>query len=168
MKKIIFVLTVITLVLTSTSCFTDADDKTINGVWALTEWNIEDGFDINNDGIINTNILNEIDCVNNETLVFESTGVVSSNFTFNPTIEIALVNGTSNNYIFNVVCDEEGFISFATTFTINGNVILINGSEGTLEGNKLSRVFVDAIKVYNEDFTEVIATKNLTLVYSKQ
>lgn len=166
MKKIIFVLTIVASVLIS--CSTDADDKTINGVWALTEWNIAEGFDINNDGIINTNILNEIDCVNNETLFFESTGVVSSNFTFNPTIEIALVNGTSDNHSFNVVCDKEGSISFATTFTINGHIVLINDSEATIKGDKLSRVFIDAIKIYNEDFTEVIVTKDLTLVYSKQ
>ena len=112
--------------------------------------------------------MNEIECVNNETLVFDSKGVVTSNNTFNPSIDIVLVNGTSNNYVFNVECDEEGVISFATTYTINGNEVLISDRVATVNGNKLSRVFVDAIKIYNEDLTQIIASKDLTLVYTKQ
>ncbi|WP_132218522.1 hypothetical protein [Mariniflexile fucanivorans] len=162
MKRIILALVLFTLVFVS--CSSDS----VNGVWVLTEWNVNNGFDINNDGIINTNILNEIECVNNETLVFDSKGVVTSNNTFNPSIDIVLVNGTSNNYVFNVECDEEGVISFATTYTINGNEVLISDRVATVNGNKLSRVFVDAIKIYNEDLTEIIASKDLTLVYTKQ
>ncbi|WP_308991203.1 hypothetical protein QLS71_002010 [Mariniflexile litorale] len=166
MKKIILALTLVALLLTS--CSHDSDHNTINGVWILTEWNVADGFDMNNDDIVNTNILNEIDCVNNETLVFESTGMVSSNKTFNPTIEIALQNGTSNNYIFNIVCDEEGSISYASNYSKNGDVVLINDAIATVKNNKLTRVFIGAIKIYNEDFTEVLASKDLTLVYTKQ
>ncbi|MFD0989595.1 hypothetical protein ACFQ1R_05770 [Mariniflexile jejuense] len=166
MKRIISALVLVALVLVG--CSSDADDDTINGVWVLTEWNIANGFDINNDGIISTNILNEIDCVNNETLVFDTNGVVTSNNTFNPSINIALVNGTSNNYLFNVECDQEGIISFASNFTVNGNMVLINDGVATVNGNTLSRVFTNAIKIYNENFTQVIATKDLTLVYTKQ
>ncbi|MEN3324366.1 hypothetical protein VP395_11560 [Mariniflexile soesokkakense] len=167
MKRIVCMLCFVPFLLLS--CFNDTDDDyTIEGVWKLTDWNVADGFDINNDGIVNTNILNEIDCPNNETLVFESTGVVSSNETFNPTIEIALQNGILNSYAFNVVCDEEGIISFATTYIKNGNVILIDNGIANMNRNQLIRVFIDAIKIYNEDFTEVVATKDLTLVYTKQ
>jgi len=165
MKRIIAVLI---LILLAFSCSSDADDNVIDGVWMLTEWNITDGFDINKDGIVNTNILNELACENKETLVFESTGVVSSNHTFNPSIVIALVNGTSSNYIFDVTCDDDEIISFATTFKVQGSLVLINDSIATANRNTLTRVFLDAIKIYNEDFTEVVATKDLTLVYKKQ
>ena len=37
----------------------------------------------------------------------------------------------------------------------------------TKNDNKISRVFLDAIKIYNEDFTEVLETKDLTLIYTK-
>ncbi len=68
MKRIISTLVLIALVLVG--CSSDVDDDTINGVWILTEWNIANGFDFNNDGIINTTILNEIDCVNNQNFGF--------------------------------------------------------------------------------------------------
>ena len=166
MKRIISALVLVALALVG--CSSDADDDAINGVWVLTEWNITNGFDINNDGVVNINILNEIACVNNETLVFDTNGVVTSNNTFNPSINIALANGTSNNYLFNVECDQEGVVSFASNFTTNGNVVLINDAVATLNRNKLSRVFINAIKIYNENFTQVFATRDLTLVYTKQ
>lgn len=166
MKRIISALVLVALALVG--CSSDADDDAINGVWVLTEWNIANGFDINNDGVVNINILNEIACVNNETLVFDTNGVVTSNNTFNPSVNIALANGTSNNYLFNVECDQEGVVSFASNFTTNGKVVLINDAVATLNRNKLSRVFINAIKIYNENFTQVLATRDLTLVYTKQ
>ncbi|WP_372756602.1 hypothetical protein [Mariniflexile sp.] len=164
MKRIVLAFTLVTLLVTS--CTTDADDNTIEGIWTLTEWNISEGFDIDGDGVTNRNILNEIECVNNETLVFESNGTVTSKNTFNPNITIALLNGTSNDYVFDVACDEIGVISFASTFTINGNQVLINDGVATLNGDTLSCIFVDAIKIYNEAYTEVVATKDLILVYT--
>ncbi|MFG6685518.1 hypothetical protein ACGK9U_02980 [Mariniflexile sp. HNIBRBA6329] len=167
MKNILLILCFTPLLLTS--CFRDGDDDfAIVGVWQLSAMNVEDGFDINNDGTISSNLLNEIDCINNETLVFESNGVVTSNSTFNPHIKIALLDGASDEYIFNVVCDEEGVISFATTYAYNSKVVVINESIATFANNQLSRVFEDAIQIYNEDFTEVVTTKDLTLVYTKQ
>jgi len=167
MNKIIVFLCFTTLLFTS--CYNDADDEiTVEGIWKLTAYNVSDGFDINNDGIASVNLLDEIPCTNNETLVFESKGVVTSNQTFNPSIEIGLVNSTSDSYIFNVICDEEGSIGYATNFTLNANEIFINDNIATISGNKLSRVFADAIKIYNEDFTEVVATKDVTLVYMKR
>ncbi|MBP0903301.1 hypothetical protein ACFSKN_00235 [Mariniflexile gromovii] len=152
-----------------TSCFNDADDNlTIEGVWRLTAMNVEDGFDINEDGVANVNLLNEIDCVNNETLVFESKGVVTSNKTFNPDIKIALLEGTTDAYVFDVECDVEGTINFAVNYTQNNNLIIINESEAILNGNQLTRVFENAINIYSEDFINVIATKKVTLVYTKQ
>lgn len=162
-----FYLVICLLLLSLASCTKDADDNVISGTWVLTEWQVETGFDMNSDGVANTNILNEIDCINNETLVFETKGVVISNNTFNPDISIALKNGTLNDYIFNITCDDEGVISYATPFDVNGNTILIGESIATLNGHKLTRVFVDAIKIYNQDFTQILRTENLIMVYTK-
>ena len=167
MKNILLTLCFAPLLLTS--CFSDGDDEIdIVGVWELSAMNVEGGFDINKDAFADTNLLNEIDCVNNETLVFESNNIVTSNQTFNPDIKIALINGTTDNYVFNVVCDVEGVISLATTYKHNNNIVIINEDVVTFENNKLSRVFENALKIYNADFTQVIATKNVTLVYTKQ
>ena len=130
--------------------------------------NVESGLDINKDGFADTNLLNEIDCTNNETLIFESNNVVTSNKTFNPDIKIALINGTTNEYVFDVECDEEGIISFAATYSRSNNQIFINESEAILNNNQLTRVSENAINIYDEGFSEVIATKNVTLVYIKQ
>ncbi|MDO7170649.1 hypothetical protein [Mariniflexile sp. AS56] len=167
MNKIVPMLCVVPLLLLS--CFNDSDDDfSVEGSWKLTEWQVADGFDMNNDGVISVNLLDEIDCQNDETMVFESTGVVSSNKTFNPTVEIALQNGTTNSYTFNIACDDEGIISYASNYTKKGDLILINEAVATVNGRRLTRVFLDAIKIYNEDFTEVVATKDLTVVYTKQ
>ena len=114
-----------------------------------------------------SNLLKEINCINNETLTFDSKNFVISNQTFNPDIKIGLKMGTIDNYIFNIICDEVGSVGFATTFSVKGNQVFINESEAVLSGNQLLRSFTGAIKIFNEDFTEVIATKDLILVYVK-
>ena len=152
-----------------TSCYQDADDDlTVEGVWKLTAYNVADGFDLNNDGLANVNLLDELSCSNNETLVFQSNGIVTSNQTFNPAIQISLVMGTPDTYFFNVSCDDVGIIGLAAQFTLKGRLILIDDRPATLAGNTLTRIFNDALKVYNQDFTQVVATKDITLVYTKQ
>lgn len=147
------------------------DDSTVSsveGAWKLVAYNVIDGFDINNDGIKSVNILEEIGCANNEVLVFESTGVVSINASFNPLIQIRLLNETTNEYAFNVECDIEGVISFATSFSQKGNAISFNNHDALLSDNQLYIVFEDAFEIFNEDYSKVLAREDLALVYSKQ
>ncbi|MDO5969730.1 hypothetical protein Q4Q35_07910 [Flavivirga aquimarina] len=165
MNKLLFILC---FALLFTSCSVEDNNISVVGTWKLTARNVVDGFDINNDGTVDTNILNEVDCVNNETLIFETNGVVSSNKTYNPDIDIALLDGTTDDYIFNVTCDEQGIIGFATTYTQDMNTVTFNDNEFTIIGNQLSREIKESIKIYNEDFTEIVATKDLTLIYTKQ
>ena len=167
MSKLLSILFFVLLLFTSCSG-EDNDDLSIVGTWKLTAWDVVGGFDINNDGTVNTNILDEIECVNNETLIFEPNGVISSNKTFNPDIDIALLEGTTDEYMFNVTCDQQGIIGFATTYSQNGDTVIFNDKKSTLIGNQLIRVVKESITIYNEDFTEVLATKDLTLVYTKQ
>lgn len=151
------------------SCSNEAiDDDSLLGTWTLTEWNITDGFDINNDGIVSTNLLNEIGCSYNETLLFEPNNVVSLNTTFNPLLEVKLANDSAGGYGFNVECDTEGIISLATFYSKVGNTLVIGDSNAVINGNKISLVFQDKIEIYNEDGSQIIETKDLTLVYQKQ
>jgi len=172
MNKLILNLCIAFILVCFTSCSTDdmqdSNNSSITGVWKLTAWNIEGGFDINNDGTISSNLLNEIDCSRNETLFFDNNGIVSLNTTFNPDIDIALLNETTDEYSFDITCDTEGVISLATEYTVENSVIMIGESEAMIKGNQISLVFEDRIKIYNVDFTEVIETKDLTLVYNKQ
>ena len=172
MNKLIFNLCITLALVCFTSCSTDdakdSNNSSITGVWLLTAWNIDEGFDINNDGTVSTNLLNEIDCSRNESLFFDKNGVVSLNTTFNPEIDIALLNDTTNEYSFNIVCDNEGVISLATTYTRNESVVFIGEREARIEGYQIFLVFKDRLKIYNMDFTQVLETKDVTLVYDKQ
>ncbi|MDO5977720.1 hypothetical protein [Flavivirga spongiicola] len=167
MSKLLFILCFVSLLLTSCSS-EDNDDLSIVGTWKLTAWDVAGGFDINKDGTVSTNILDEIECANNETLIFEPNGVVSLNKTFNPDIDIALLEGTTDEYAFSVTCDQQGIIGFATTYSQNIDTVIFNDRESIIIGNQLFRVVKESITVHNEDFTEVLTTKDLTLVYTKQ
>ena len=172
MNKLLLNLYIAFVLVSFTSCskddMQDSNNSSITGVWKLTAWNVDGGFDFNNDGTVSTNLLNEIDCSRNETLFFDKKGVVSLNTTFNPKIDIALLNELTSEYNFNVTCDTEGVVSLATSYTVNGSMIFIGESEAQFDGNQISLIFEDRIKIYNEDFTQVVDTKDLTLVYNKQ
>ena len=172
MNKLLLNLCAAFVLVCFTSCsaddMQDSNNSSITGVWKLTAWNIEGGFDINNDGTVSLNLLNEIECSRNETLFFDNNGIVSLNTTFNPDIGIALLNETTNIFRFDIACDTEGVISLATEYTVKDSVITIGESEAMIEGNQIYLVFEGRIKIYNEDFTEVLEAKDLTLVYDNQ
>lgn len=171
MNKIIFNLLAILILVCYTSCSSEDNQETdsnpLTGVWELTAWNIDGGFDINNDGTVNTNLLNEIDCARNETLFFDDNGVVSLNTTFNPDLDIILLDPLLNLYSFNVTCDTEGIISLATSYTRSGEIIYVGEIEAYYDGTEISIVFEDRLEVYNADLSEIVETKDLTLVYQK-
>jgi len=167
MKRILFS-TLVFSFLVSACSNDDSDVSSVEGVWKLVAYNVAEGFDINKDGIKSVNILEEIECVNNEVLVFESTGVVSTHFSFNPEIQIYRLNEVTNEYAFNVECDIEGVISYASSYSQKGNTITFNNHKASVADNQLLLVFEDAIEIFNSDFTIVLAREDLTLVYSKQ
>lgn len=156
------------------SCFDSAKqepkDAFIIGTWELTGWNIDGRFDFDKNGKASSNLLNEINCAQSETLVFDKDGVVSLNKTFNPEIEIALLKDSlhKNAYRCKITCDNEGSISFATSYNVNEARIMIGESEAQFQNNQIHLLLKDQIKIYNEKFTKLIEAKDLTLVYSKQ
>lgn len=158
------------IVMLSTSCSKDEvehNDPSIVGVWELTNYDIGISVDIDRNGTKSFNLLNEIDCIVNEELVFKSNGTLNSNDSFHHIIDISKSDLT-NDYVFNVQCSE-GYISSATSYVqSNNSMVEFNDLISTIHNNQLTRVFENAIEIYNEDFTEIIEVKNLTLVYTRQ
>jgi hypothetical protein len=153
----------------STSCSKDdeeVNDSSVVGTWKLTGYDIGFSADINNDGTKDFNILNEIDCVVNEELVFKTNGTVISKDSFHHIIDISK-SDPSGAYVFNVECSE-GYISFATSYIQTNNMVEFNDVVSIISNGQFTRVFENAVEIYNEDFTEIVDIKNLTLTYTKQ
>ncbi len=170
MTKFISILYFIFVFAFLSSCSKDDinSDSSVVGSWQLTTWSVFIPIDLNNDAIASNNLLNEATCNNNETLIFESNGTVSSNSTYNPQVNISLVNGTTDNYSFDVDCDTEGTIGIAGIYTQNNNSITLFNTTAVISGNQLTVVYENAIDIYNEGFTEIVDTKDLTMVYTKK
>jgi len=138
----------------------------IVGKWKLTSWAVDLPLDINKDSITSLNLLDELECKNNETLVFDEHGIVMSNNTFHPTVEIGL-NKITKDYIFNVDCPE-GVISNATSYIVNNDgTISINDEVVNIGDNFLTRTFKNAYNIYDENFVNVLDKRDLVLIYSK-
>lgn len=168
MKKFTLTLCLLIECVLSVACSNDeTTDSSIVGTWQLTTWTINIPMDLNNDSITSTNLLDEATCDNNETLVFESNGTVSSNSTYNPQVNISLLEST-DDYLWDVVCDTEGTIGLAGSYTQNNNSITLFNTTAVVSDNQLTIVYENAIDIYNEDFTQVVTKKDLTLVYTKK
>lgn len=158
------------IVMLSTSCSkgeAEQNDPSVVGVWKLTNYDAGISVDLDRNGTKSFNLLDEIDCAVNEELVFKSNGTMASNDSFHHTIDISRSDLTAE-YIFDKECSE-GYISFADSYTQeNNNTVTFNNGTFTINNNQLTRVFENAIEIYNEDFTEIVEVKNLILVYTKQ
>lgn len=173
MKKLLLIVSLVSSALFSCSN-EPLDDSMVGdsiiGNWKLTEVNIylPNGFDLNNDGVRSTNLLDEIDCANKEVLTFDKNGVMQSNLTFNPDVDIYMLDESKQEYSFSVQCDIEGAIGYATSFTKEGETIIYNGRTALQVGDKLYMVFKSAIGVFNSDGSKLLNMEDLNLVYSRQ
>ena len=168
MKNLHSFLLIVFLSFFVTSCSNDNDDTlfSVVGEWELTEWNANIMLDLNNDATASFNLLEEVACINNEILTFEANGVVTSNNTFNPKAEFFLQ--ADQQHSGSIECSTEGSIGFASSYIEAGNTIEFNGSVSEFTGNQIIRTFQDEIKIYNEDLSQVIETRDLILVYTKR
>lgn len=167
MKKSLCLLFLSVCFIVCSACSKDNDKNPIIGNWKLTSWSIEIPFNLKKDTTFSTNLLDETDCEVNEILSFDNNGLVTSNDTFNPELKVRLKNGTSDDYMITETCAEET-IGFATEYKqITDQSVGFNGVVAVVTGTKLTVVYKDAIKVYNEALTEVLGMKDLTLVYEK-
>ncbi|MFD1064228.1 hypothetical protein ACFQ1Q_13310 [Winogradskyella litorisediminis] len=140
-------------------------DNTLFGQWQLVSWSVDLPMDLNNDGQFSTNLIEETNCKNNEVLTISTNGILKSNKTFNPTVNISK---TATGYEISETCNE-GSIGFSNQFTLDDNKLYldIGGNYKLVDGN-LIRVFEGAVNVFNSDYSKVSETKNLTLVYKKK
>lgn len=152
----------------SSSCSNDDDKKPVVGNWKLTTWTVDIMFDLDDDIAPSSNFLNKTICNVNETLTFDKNGIVTSNESFNSDVTISLKDGTADGYIIKEVCSE-GSVGFATSYNqVDKHKVELNGAVGIVENQKLTLVYADAVKIYNEALSQVIDTKDLTLVYVKK
>jgi hypothetical protein len=145
----------------------DFNAISVIGTWELTTWTIQTPINLNNDAIFSTNLLDEAPCDNNEILIFDVDGTVSSNMTYNPQVTISLLSNALDDYVFIVSCDMQGSIGTAGSYTQNNNLVNLFNTTAVIDGNQLTLIYEDAIDIYNEDFTEISFSKDLTLVYTK-
>ena len=176
MKRIsLILLAILSLMFASCSGDDDGNDNqnvSIDGTWKLTAWNASSAFDINNDGTANINILDELNCYDNETIVFSANNTAVVNSTSYADITGEIIVGTTDEYMFMIDCVEEND-TFLLTWSLNGNTIIFDdGTEdqitGTLTGNQISIVIEEGLVIYNDDYTEIIVNQDLTFVYTKQ
>jgi len=152
-------------------CAIDQPDDLV-GTWLLTAWNGEEQIDLNNDGTESINFLDEMDCYNNETIVFnaDNTGFVMS--TSYALFDIFIEVGTTDSFDFTIDCIAE-VENTDITWSQTGNIVSITDStnettDWTLAGNTLSITFPEGFSVTDPDDTTVTVTQDLTFVYTKQ
>jgi hypothetical protein len=173
MRKLLIASLITIVLLFLTSCTSDDDNSssndTLSGTWKLTAFNSSTAYDLNNDGNASVNLLDELDCLENETLVFGSNNTVVSNNTSFIDLEIGLVVGTTDQFTLVVDCEEDVY-SFSLTYTRNGNTIIFNDDgdllQGTVSGNALSFVLEEEIDVADEN--GLSTTEDITIVYNRQ
>lgn len=151
-------------------CINDQPTELV-GTWKLTDWNGEEPIDLNNDGTESVNFLDEIDCYNNETLVFnnDNTGVAMS--TSYADFDIFLEVGSTDTFDFSYDCVDE-IENTDITWMQSGNIVSITDpfstSDWTLNGNTLSITIPEGFTVINADDANVSVIQDLTFIYTKQ
>ena len=178
MKRVLFILCLVTISIGFTSCGDDdtVDESNLIGTWKLTEFNTQQAYDINYNGTSSSNLLDEIyevnamsdlNCMTNELLTFNTNNTVlisnSTDFDFG----VYIYDGQET---FDIDCDE--FSSSETiTYSQNGNEVTIDIDDEntivTVNGNQLSFVLSEYLYTYNE-VTNEETYDDVTLVYIKQ
>jgi len=141
------------------------------GLWLLTAWMGEEPIDLNNDGLESINFLDEMECYENQTLLFNSDNTIVNTSTSFATFEYIIEVGTTNSFEFTVTCEEELEITNGT-WSQNGNIVTISDDFGdtdlTLNGNQLSIFVPEGFVAFNSDDVTVTTIQDLTFIYTKQ
>jgi hypothetical protein len=160
-----------------TACSSDDDNSSdttsLEGTWKMTAFNTENAYDLNNDGMASTSVMDETNCYQNETLVFNADGAtgtaVNSSYA---EIELTLVAGTTDEYEYTVTCvSEDDSTPFAYIQNGNNVTLTVAGSNqaATLSGNTLTYVIQEGffVEVENNGTTATV-TEDITFVFTKQ
>lgn len=165
------------LIITASCSNEDNDDNSsaaMKGTWKLTAWNVDGSYDLNNDGTASPNLLDEMDCYNNERIVFTDDTATYMTTSY-ADIYAEFVDGTG--YTFTVECEEE-VDSSPATYTRNGNALTITTTYeedgetetdiilATVNGNTLTFVEEEGFVIEEDNYDVVV--EDLTLVFTKQ
>lgn len=160
-----------------TSCSSDNDDNPIQveGTWKLTAWNVGESYDLNNDGTASSNLLDEIDCYNNETIVFANNIATYMSTSY---ADIYFESSEEGESTYTIECEQE-IENSPAAYSVSGNTVTITETYeedgevyedvivATMNGNMLSFVIPDGYYVEGDDF-EVVVEQDLTFVFTKQ
>lgn len=134
----------------------------------MTTWTVGIPIDLKDTMQFSTNLIDQTSCDVNEILSFDSNGIVTSEDTFSPRITIRLKETAADEYMLEEIC-AEGVIGYATDYSHEASgEVQFNNTVGVVVNNQLTVVYKNAVKVYNETLTEVVESKDLTLVYTKK
>ena len=172
MKKVTFSVLLLALILLS--CGNDDDNSnseaSIEGTWKLSSWSAEEAVDLNNDGVAHLNLLDEMNCYANETIVFTS-NTATYNGTSYADITFDLETGSSNQYNYTINCIEENS-SQQGTYVKNGNTVVItfegDNTVATVSGNQLTFLVPEGYYTESSNNPNVTVEQDLTLVFTKQ
>ena len=153
------------------SCNNSQSVSEIVGTWQLTAWLVQSGLDLNNDGSSNLNLLDEMDCYNNETIEFNTDGTASINSRSFAEIIVEFEVGSTNSFDYFINCIEEDNITTATWTEDGDSITLVYDGideeiQFTLENNQLSLLVPNGFFAQSSDFSlEVL--EDITIVYTK-
>jgi len=141
------------------------------GAWKLVGWVTNVLRDIDNDGIVTNNYLDEIDCYENETLTFSDNGTGIIFLRSHADISFTLINGPQSGEDFFIDCNPiNEDVPFS--WVQNGNMITFTQTDGTVSnyfrnGNSLFVAFDDGFYATNTEDSNSVIIERVTFVYVK-
>ncbi|WP_456437607.1 hypothetical protein [Psychroserpens sp.] len=151
-------------------CSNGQTTEGIVGTWLLTAWIGEEAIDLNNDGTESVNFLDEMDCYENETYVFNADNTAVNMSTSFASFMFDIEVGTTDEFDYTIDCEFENE-NTNLTWTQSGNLITIDDGTGafeaTLNGNQFSLFVPEGFTAFNSDFTST-TTQDLTFIYTRQ
>lgn len=147
-------------------------ETSIVGTWKLTSFNMNESFDLNNDGTASTSLISESGCYNNSNIVFNSNGIAYATIE-ELEINLDIVVGTENTMEYTIACLPG--TSQGAAYIVEGNTVTVvaPGEDSlslTKSGNTLSVSIPQMTSVPVEDTNGEVTYDFIgaTLVFTKQ
>ncbi|WP_298508471.1 lipocalin family protein [uncultured Kordia sp.] len=174
MKRLLLFYVMTTLLL---GCSSDDDDAIpleplVTGTWKMTNAIIEQGIDI--EGMKVLDLLQEVNCYQNETITFneDGTALVSTNSFLK--VEASLVEGTQDEYTYAADCVNDSD-TYSATWSIVDRDLLLTEEDGFVSrvpnfGGGQFMVFSipEGFEILRDDGTTIHAEEDILLVYKRQ
>ena len=175
MKKLI---AIAAIALLSFSCSDDDANElntSVTGTWTLTSFELNEELDLDGDGTASSDMIAESGCFANSAITFNTDNTATVVFE-ELDIDATLIEGTSNEYEFDVEC--LGTVSQTTLYTTSGNTTTLtfeyeDGTTETLDftlsGNTLTVVVpaLSDLPIENDDDI-AYSFVGATLVFTQQ